>query len=99
MSNQNIVTGYNGKFMPNENISRQDAAVILFRSIKDKLNASANTVDFSDNEDIDIYAKEAVSTLAANKIIQGSENTFLPRHDLTRAEAAVIINKAIEFTK
>lgn len=99
LSNQNIVTGYNGKFMPNENISRQDAAVILFRSIKDKLNASANTVDFSDNEDIDIYAKEAVSTLAANKIIQGSENTFLPRHDLTRAEAAVIINKAIEFTK
>lgn len=46
---------------------------------------------FSDGGEIADYAKEAVSALSSAEIVKGDENgAFLPKNNMTRAEAAVL---------
>lgn len=75
-------------------ITRQDMATILYRAIKyAEVNLySVAEPEFSDEEDIPDYAKEAVSTLSKAKVINGMEDgTFMPQKTATRAEAAVML--------
>lgn len=70
------------------NISRQDIAVILHRTIKD----TKGTASFKDNADIADYAVGAVGALSGLKILNGFEDgSFKPNDSCTRAQAAVII--------
>lgn len=86
------------EFAPNSNITRQDAVVILYRILVITFNAPkiddlTNSV-FADEELISDYARGGVIMMNAYGIINGYEdNTFKPKNNLTRAEAAVIINK------
>lgn len=78
-------------------ISREEAAVLIERVLKYKntsfIDAGAN--DFADENDIADYAKEAVKTLSGAGIISGFEDgSFMPKANLTRAQAAAIIFKA-----
>lgn len=77
-----------GTFGVGLSVSRQDAAVFIYR-----LSAAAaqNGAEFADDADIADYAKQAVYTMRALGIITGfTDGTFLPNSGLTRAEAAVI---------
>ena len=85
-----ILGNDDNKFMPSENITRQDMAVILSRAFK--LAASEEKSDFADADDISDYAKEAVNILASNGIIKGmGEGLFAPLSNATRAQAAVML--------
>lgn len=90
-----IVSGYNGSFSPSANITRQDLAVMLVRSLKaeGKLPAASDKgADFADNKEIADYALESISILYKNNIINGDENgNFMPESFATRAEAARMI--------
>lgn len=78
------------------NITREDAAVIIYRIIKDETDVSAPT--FEDASEISSYAKEAVGTLYANGIVNGmSETHFAPKTLLTRAQTAVLVENVIKF--
>ena len=91
LSGAGIVTGYDGKFNPYDNITRQDAAVICLR-ISDKLSAKLEgESEFADEADIASYALEAVGALAANEIMNGDGTNFYPRNYLTRGETAAIL--------
>ncbi len=90
-----IITGDGENFYPNNNISRQEAAVIVYRCISDKL--SKETADFGDSAEIAEYASEAIGQLAANGIMQGTENLFRPSANLTRAESAALLNNILNF--
>ena len=91
LSANNIVNGFSdGTFRPEDNISRQDAAVIVWRIIKNS-NTESKTV-FSDESEIADYAKEAVSKLGGLGIINGYNGYFNPADNITRAEAAKILN-------
>lgn len=84
-------------FGTGECISRQDAAVILYRIIKDtKREKQRAYPGFADDENISEYAKEAVKCMFEYSIINGAEgNMFNPQNNLTRAEAAKMIYNAL----
>lgn len=85
----------NDKFAPFENITRQDAAVILYRASEKKLALSGEK-EFKDSGEVSDYAKNAVSVFGANGIINGFEDgSFDPKMSITRAQAAVIINNIL----
>lgn len=90
-----IIVGFEGKFKPNDKISRQDAAVILGRlteSTKDMYNNN-----FNDEAEISEYALSSVKRLAAMGIIKGMNNEFQPLKNITRAEAAAMIVRMIQM--
>ncbi len=90
-----LVNGSGSGFAPNNNITREDAAVILYRLISKKQSVSG-AYSFDDGNNIASYASEAVSALASNGIISGSgNNMFNPKSNLTRAEASKLIFGAL----
>lgn len=95
----NILSGMgNGKIGIGENITRQDMAVILDKTMTRMRQEPAQDTafEFSDYGDTADYAKESVEKLAAAGIIKGSDGKFNPYGKLTRAEAAVVIYKLFD---
>ncbi|WP_054937793.1 S-layer homology domain-containing protein [Moorella stamsii] len=96
-----VMTGTGpGLFGPTEPLTRAEALVILVRALGLKGLAPAGYVrtPFRDDWDIPAWARTAV--YVANKIglIQGDEYGFLkPNETLTRAEAAVFLNRFIHY--
>lgn len=90
-----IIFGDGENFRPNENIKRQDIAVILNRALDYKGIKPENTGEkmiFSDKSTISDYAENAVELLYQYGIINGNENNeFLPFNSAARSEAAVMI--------
>lgn len=84
-----LIKGSNGLFNPNEIITRQDAAVIIFRGLPSLEKGDAQ---FNDKDDIADYALEATGALAKEKLIKGmGNNLFSPLTSLTRAQAAQLV--------
>lgn len=85
-------------FGPNEAITREQLAVIVVRALK--LQGSGGELEFSDQNEIADWAKEAVGILAAKGIISGyKDGTFQPQKPATRAEVAIIMSKLMETIK
>ncbi len=83
-----------------ENILRQDMAVMIYRILKEKGIASEAETDslFADFDGVSDYAKEAVIFLENAKLVSGNQDGKInPEAFLTRAEAAVAINRMIEY--
>ena len=100
--NSGIISGVSeSEFGIAKNITRQDMAVIIYNALKSKgYNGKSNPISFGDKDEIASYATEAVGELVSLGIINGvGDNTFAPRNDATRAEAAVIIARALEYLK
>ena len=79
-------------------MTRQDVCVTVFRCISELLGDVSGKNEFSDENMIADYAKEAVAKLSAVGIVNGYENgNFLPYNKITRAEAAVILTRLFNF--
>ena len=91
-----IVSGYgDGNFGPNDLITRQDMALMTFKTAK-IMNKSLEPVNaeitFEDSHEISDYAFEAVMTLQKAGIINGmTDTTFEPHSNATRAQSAKVI--------
>lgn len=84
-----IIMGNGNYFYPENNLSRQDAAVIICRIIK---KSSEDSLVFTDREAVADYAKASVSYLSSKQIINGYEDgTFRPEGSISRAEIAKIL--------
>jgi hypothetical protein len=99
-SENGIVTGYNGMFRPNDNISRQEMAVVLDRymtNIEEIESTEINEpISFLDDPQIASYAKESVAKMQQFGIINGKTLTeFMPLDNATRGEAAKMIKTLI----
>ncbi|MCL1872593.1 MAG: S-layer homology domain-containing protein, partial [Clostridiales bacterium] len=98
-SENDIVTGYgNGKFGPNDNITREQMAAILFRYIKTtKMSVDMTNIQyvtFADETQISDYAMDAIQALYKLGIIQGvGENNINPKGDATRAQFAAMVHR------
>ena len=92
-----IIFGSNNCFYPNDFIKRQDAAVIIHRILMNKNIDMAEVGNFSDEEVISQYAKDAVKQLAGIGIINGNQGKFLPNNYITRAETAKMIASAMDL--
>ncbi|MNW35384.1 Endo-1,4-beta-xylanase A precursor [compost metagenome] len=90
-----------GTFGPGEPISRQDMAVMIYKAAqaeKLKFVKGQSAIPFVDYAGISAYASEAVNQLAAEGIISGMGNgSFAPQNNATRAQAAVIIERLMNF--
>jgi len=98
-----IVTGMsNESFAPDENITREQLAVILYRyalycgtEIEEK-----NETRFNDSDSISSYAKDAVGFASYTGIMGGKGNNMLfPRDSATRAEVATMLMRFAEVVK
>ena len=95
-----ITTGYgDGSFRPNQNITRAQFSVMLFRYLGLNEADYANvTLPFADNASIPEYAIPAIRALYTEGIINGSTGSdgklyFNPGASLTRAQAATMIGR------
>ena len=98
-----ITTGYDdGTFRPDQNISRQQFAVMLYRYLGlDGSQYENVTLPFADNASIGSYALTAVKALYTEGIINGTTGSdgqlyFNPGGSLTRAQAAAMIGRTQE---
>ena len=98
--NAGITTGYDdGTFRPNDNISRQQFAVMLFRYLGlDGSQYESVTLPFVDTASIGSYALTAVKALYTEGIVSGTTGSdgklyFNPGGSLTRAQAAAMIGR------
>jgi len=97
LSSLGIITGYDGMFMPERNVSRQDMAVIICRALKLSSDGDLTGIAYSDINDISDYAKKAVAKLTEIGILTGSEGRFNPLNTATRAEASAIISRVLDY--
>ncbi|WCN38115.1 S-layer homology domain-containing protein [Aneurinibacillus uraniidurans] len=88
------ISGYeDGTMKPNDKISRQEAAAIIQRLLN---LPGTEASSFQDGQTIASWAKGAVGSVAANKIMNGyPDGTFKPANDITRAESIVTLDKAV----
>ena len=97
--NADITTGYSdGSFRPNQNISRAQFAVMLYRYLKlDESKYADVSLPFADLDTIPEYAIPAVKALYTEGVISGAEKNgrlyFNPNNALTRAQAAAMIGR------
>ena len=96
-----IVNGYsNGNFGPNDPITREQLATILYRYTKFKsgsVEASRNYLNsFSDAGQVSTYAVEAMNWAVAGGLINGSGDKLMPTARASRAQVAAIIHRYLE---
>ena len=98
-----VVTGYSdtGKFGPSDDINREQIAVMMYRYAGYKGYPTDNMTDFAsftDADQVNVFAKDAVEWAVANGIITGKNNgTVLdPQGNATRAECAAIIQRFLD---
>ena len=97
-----IVSGYGSDlFGPDDPITREQMAVILFRYAQYKgLDVSAgedtNILSYSDALDISEYAFPAMQWICGVSILNGSDGNLMPRGSAIRAQVAAILHRFCE---
>lgn len=98
-----IATGDgNNKFLPENNITRQDMFTLVYRFLKmsDIAYEEADTKileQYADCGDIAEYAHEASAVLIQNGFVTGSNGKICPEQNATRAETAVLIYRLYNY--
>ena len=99
-----IAAGYpDGGFHPNDAISRQDAMVLLKRTMQaDGWSLGAGNTSlldsFTDGGQVASYARDAMATMIAFEIIAGTPEGWLnPGAPMTRAEMAVVLTRVLSM--
>ncbi len=91
-----VVTGYeDGTFAPNQAITREQLAVILYRYaqfMKEDTTAAAALDQFSDAASVGGYAADAMSWAVAEGIVSGmTDGTLSPKTGASRAQVAMML--------
>ena len=103
-ANENgIVSGISEDcFAPNEPITREQMAAIIYRYAAFKeydITTSSNT-SYTDNDNISDYAKDAVIWAAEKSVMTGNtDGSFAPKANTTRAQAASVFMRMVENLK
>lgn len=95
-ASNNIIKGSNGKFNPNGNITREEMAAIISRSLE--LDEYGD-VELKDFKDVSSWAIEDVNRVMDRGLMSGFEGKFNPRGRATREMAAVVIMRAYDYKK
>lgn len=103
-ANENgIVSGISEEcFAPNEPITREQMAAIIYRYAAFKgydITTSSNT-SYTDNDNISDYAKDAVIWAAEKSVMTGNtDGSFAPKANTTRAQVASVFMRMVENLK
>ncbi|MDP4133439.1 MAG: S-layer homology domain-containing protein [Bacillota bacterium] len=113
VNNAKIMKGYpNGKFLPNQPVTREETAQIIsnyidyinkYRNEQNVIKKGAIAEKFVDDNAISNWAKPAVYLLpfiqgsTGNQVMNGyPDGTFKPQYHLTRGEAATLLVRLAE---
>lgn len=95
MVNKNIMSGYNGRFMPDNIITRGEFVVLVIRALG--IDAIAGETEFSDVETGKYYTPY-IKTAYEKGVISGfPDGTFRPKNPITREEAMIVLSRAFGF--
>ena len=90
-----IITGSNDLFRPNDSISREEIAAMLYRyAQKQGLSATGSGAppeSFADAEDVSGWAADAMRWVCENGILNGADGKLNPRAPAIRAEASALL--------
>ncbi len=100
-SDNGIISGYSdGNFGPDDTITREQLASVLYRYAKYKgydTSSLANISSYSDSQKVSVYAETAVAWANKAGIISGTDKNLLnPSGSATRAQAASILMRFCE---
>ncbi len=95
---RNIVKGYgDGRFGPDDAITREQMATILYRYAQYKgysVTGAADFAQYSDADAVSSYATDAMAWAVGTGIINGTDGTvLLPQDTATRAQVAQILTR------
>jgi minor extracellular serine protease Vpr len=99
-----LVTGYDGSFMPNANISRQDLAVMLNRALKflDVKPLTRSDIVYTDAETFGAYAKGDIQAVTDAGLMDGVSDqgayAFHPVEATTREAAAKVLYQLLKVS-
>ncbi len=94
-----IITGFDGKFRPNDTITRNEMAVIISNaySYLGKKGENGGIDKFTDKSEIADWAKPAVDICTTVGLISGmTDTTFEGDKTATRAQAASILKRLLD---
>lgn len=99
-ANEEIVYGVgNDCFAPDDNITRQQMAAILYRFanyLQEDTSQRGDYSEFSDAGEVSDYAIDPFKWTVAKGIIVGSSGCLLPNANATRAQVATILARFIQ---
>lgn len=103
-ANENgIVSGVSEEcFAPNEPITREQMAAIIYRyaAFKGYDITTSSSTSYTDNDNISDYAKDAVIWAAEKSVMTGNtDGSFAPKANTTRAQVASVFMRMIENLK
>jgi len=100
-----IVSGYgDGKFGPDDTITREQLAVILYRYAQFKgidvsVGEDTNILAFEDAGSWSDWSVSALQWAVGSGIINGKDGKLVPKGDASRAEAATMLQRFCENVK
>ncbi len=104
-----IILGYgNGKFGPNDKLTREQAMIIISRAMNItglKIDLNNDEIKqildgFNDSENTSEWAKDSIAKCIKAGIVSGrSNNKIAPRENITRAEVAVMVRRLLQKSK
>ena len=87
-------------FSPKQEITREEAAVILIRTLKIKnmlKSDGSSNIDFKDKDSISSWAKDAILDAAKAGLIKGQpDGNFVGKNHMTRADTAVMLYRSLQ---
>lgn len=96
-SNRGLINGYaDGTFRPKANITRAEFLTLINRTFG-FLEEVDTEIVFSDVNPQDWYIKDLKIALSKGYIKGYVDNTFRPQNNISRQEAAVIINRILQY--
>ncbi|MGC5774905.1 bifunctional metallophosphatase/5'-nucleotidase [Paenibacillus pabuli] len=94
-----FIQGFGGNFYPDREITREEAATILAKLLKDQAsdkNAAAIIAGFEDGKTVSAYAVKSMATLIDKGILTAAgKNSLQPKQVLSTNDAKALIQKAV----
>jgi len=88
-----VIKGSSGRMRPLDNVTRQEAAVMLARALG--IEEEDGKLSYTDKADIADWAKGHICAMTKRGYVNGSGGKFRPKGNLTRAEAVTMIDNII----
>lgn len=90
LNKKGIMLGSDGMVRPNDNITREEAFVMLSRAYD--IEGISDKINFEDENEVSYWAYAVISSMCKNGTIKGSsDNKIHPKDSVTRAEVVQLL--------
>ena len=94
LNNQGIMNGFENNIRPNDYITREEAATMLYKALQIEPQDTL-TMTFEDQDNISDWAKLYVTSLINKGFFKGDNGKIRPNDNITRAETVTLLDNGI----